>query len=346
MYEQFVRDPDSVGDQWQEFFADYKATAPSVAAAAASSPAVRAVAAAHRAPAEADEELPAPPPDARAAASNGTGAERPEARSRAEACRRARGRQADPWRRRGDRAQHGGEPRGSDRHQLPQRAGEAARGEPQGHQRVPRPLGPGQDQLHAPDRVGGRAGDRRCGPGDEERLPGRRRRQAPARRQRSRQHGARRRCREEGRQSHAAHADHPRCRHARLRRFPRVVRRTDPQGEEQQADRRGLHGRERVAHEPRHDRHGAVGPTADAGPGSDRRCRLDRLPGRVRGSRPIEPRRHGPEQDGHGHLHLRPPHHPGRRIGSVPQAGQGVAARRARVLRRHLPQPRPARTRR
>ncbi len=67
MYEQFVRDPESVGDQWQEFFADYKATAPSVAAAAASSAAVRAVAAAHRAPADAEDELPAPPPDARAA---------------------------------------------------------------------------------------------------------------------------------------------------------------------------------------------------------------------------------------------------------------------------------------
>jgi len=68
MYEQFVRDPDSVGDQWQEFFADYKATAPSLAAEAASSAAVRAVAAAHRAPAEAEDELPAPPPEARAAA--------------------------------------------------------------------------------------------------------------------------------------------------------------------------------------------------------------------------------------------------------------------------------------
>ena len=54
MYEKFVHDPGSVGDQWQEFFADYRATAPSVAAAAAASPAVRAVAQAHRAPSEAD----------------------------------------------------------------------------------------------------------------------------------------------------------------------------------------------------------------------------------------------------------------------------------------------------
>ncbi len=67
MYEQFVRDPNSVGDQWQEFFADYKATAPSVAAAAASSAAVRAVAAAHRPTEEAHDELPAPSSDALAA---------------------------------------------------------------------------------------------------------------------------------------------------------------------------------------------------------------------------------------------------------------------------------------
>jgi len=65
MYEEFVRDPDSVSDQWQEFFADYKATAPSIAAAAASSPAVRAVAEAHLAVPE--EALPAPAPEERAA---------------------------------------------------------------------------------------------------------------------------------------------------------------------------------------------------------------------------------------------------------------------------------------
>ncbi|MFN3254073.1 MAG: multifunctional oxoglutarate decarboxylase/oxoglutarate dehydrogenase thiamine pyrophosphate-binding subunit/dihydrolipoyllysine-residue succinyltransferase subunit [Ilumatobacter sp.] len=56
MYEKFVHDPDSVGDQWQEFFADYKSGAPSVAAAAAASPKVRAISAGH-APVE---ELPAP----------------------------------------------------------------------------------------------------------------------------------------------------------------------------------------------------------------------------------------------------------------------------------------------
>ena len=48
MYEQFVADPASVSESWQEFFADYQSQAPSVAAAAATSPAVQAVAEAHR----------------------------------------------------------------------------------------------------------------------------------------------------------------------------------------------------------------------------------------------------------------------------------------------------------
>jgi 2-oxoglutarate decarboxylase len=43
MYEQFVRDPSSVSDSWQEFFADYHSQTPSVAAAAAASTEVRAV---------------------------------------------------------------------------------------------------------------------------------------------------------------------------------------------------------------------------------------------------------------------------------------------------------------
>ncbi len=49
MYEQFVGDPASVSESWQEFFADYRSQAPGVAAAAATSPAVQAVAQAHRA---------------------------------------------------------------------------------------------------------------------------------------------------------------------------------------------------------------------------------------------------------------------------------------------------------
>ena len=60
MYERFVHDPGSVGEQWQEFFADYKTTAPSVAAAAAASPEVRAVEAAYRPPSDGSGDLPKP----------------------------------------------------------------------------------------------------------------------------------------------------------------------------------------------------------------------------------------------------------------------------------------------
>ena len=42
MYEQFGADPASVGESWREFFADYRSQAPSVGAAAATSPAVQA----------------------------------------------------------------------------------------------------------------------------------------------------------------------------------------------------------------------------------------------------------------------------------------------------------------
>ena len=78
MYEKFVHDPDSVGAQWQEFFADYRSGAPSVARAAAASPEVRRIAAEHGAAGAngADDDaaatgsdaadLPAPQPESKA----------------------------------------------------------------------------------------------------------------------------------------------------------------------------------------------------------------------------------------------------------------------------------------
>ena len=47
MYERFVADPRAVSESWQEFFADYHSQAPSVAAAAAASPQVKANAEVH-----------------------------------------------------------------------------------------------------------------------------------------------------------------------------------------------------------------------------------------------------------------------------------------------------------
>ncbi len=50
MYEQFVRDPNSVSESWQEFFADYRSQAPATAAAAAASTKVQEIAVGHGAP--------------------------------------------------------------------------------------------------------------------------------------------------------------------------------------------------------------------------------------------------------------------------------------------------------
>ena len=45
----------------------------------------------------------------------------------------------------------------------------------------------------------------------------------------------------------------------------------------------------------------------------------------------------GVSQGHDAHVDLRPPHHPGRRVGPVPQARARAAARRGRLLRRRLP---------
>jgi 2-oxoglutarate decarboxylase len=62
MYEQFVHDPDSVSDSWQEFFADYRSQTPAVAAAAAASPQVREIAVGHGAPPPMVSRAPSPAP--------------------------------------------------------------------------------------------------------------------------------------------------------------------------------------------------------------------------------------------------------------------------------------------
>ena len=228
MYEQFVHDPNSVSDSWQEFFADYRSQTPAARRGRrrlAPHPRDR-----RRPRLGASGRRPSPhrcPPPPRRRPRPATGA----------AARRARTRtgQADPWRRRGHRRQHGTQPRGPHRHQLPQRAGQAARGQPQGDQRVPRAHGADEGQLHPPDRLRHRPRHRRRGAGDEEHVPRGCRRQAAPRRQRARQHGPRRRRVEGRRQPHARRARGPRRRHARLRRLPHRVRGDHPQGQEQQA---------------------------------------------------------------------------------------------------------------
>jgi multifunctional 2-oxoglutarate metabolism enzyme len=62
-----------------------------------------------------------------------------------------------------------------------------------------------------------------------------------------------------------------------------------------------------------------------------------RLPRRVRGCRPFQPVVDRCEQGRHDHEHLRPPHHPGRRVGALPEAHPRAAARRAPLLPGDLP---------
>ena len=49
-------------------------------------------------------------------------------------------------------------------------------------------------------------------------------------------------------------------------------------------------------------------------------CRQHRLPGRIRRLRPPQPELARRQQGRHRHQHLRPSHHPGSRVGSLPQA--------------------------
>ena len=343
MYEQFVDDPASVSESWREFFADYHSQAPSVAAAAATSPAVQAVVEAHRPPSDETHTngngasaAPAAAPRSGTCPGSGSGA-RSGRGVEGHGCPGRRARLADPRRRRRDRTQHGGQPRGPDGDQLPQRAGQAARGQPQGDQRLPVPHRPDQDQLHPPDRLGHRPRHRRCGAGDEEHLRAGRRRQAPPRRARARQHEPGGRQGEARREPHAARARDPRLRHARLQRLPRRVRGDHPQGQHQQADRRRLPGCEHQPHQPRRHRHRPVGPAPDARPGCHRRRRQHRLPSRVRRFRSPQPELDRRQQGRHDHHHLRPPHHPGCRVRPLPEARARAAARRTRLLRGRLP---------
>ncbi len=114
MYEQFRANPSSVSESWREFFADYKPGAVTVAPVPTPAPAP--------APAAAAATAPAPAPAAAA----------PTTEPAAEP--------GDPIRgaRRGDRLEHAGQLGRAHRHELPGRARQAARSQPQRDQRLPR----------------------------------------------------------------------------------------------------------------------------------------------------------------------------------------------------------------
>ena len=103
-----------------------------------------------------------------------------------------------------------------------------------------------------------------------------------------------------------------------------------------QPDRGRLRRHHHHADQPGHHRHQPLGAAADAGPGRDHRRGLDGLPARVPGLRPrqalADERVEGDDAD----LDVRPPGDPGRAVGAVPGPAACPAARRGRLLRRHL----------
>jgi 2-oxoglutarate dehydrogenase E1 component len=101
---------------------------------------------------------------------------------------------------------------------------------------------------------------------------------------------------------------------------------------DEQPRRRRPHRREHLAHEPGRHRHDRLGPAAHDRPGHDRRDGLDRLPRRPGQRRRDDRRREGHDDD----LDVRPPDHPGGRVGALPPARRGVPAGRARLLRGRL----------
>ncbi len=79
-----------------------------------------------------------------------------------------------------------------------------------------------------------------------------------------------------------------------------------------------------------------------AGPGRHRRDRHPRLPGRVQVDGPAHAGAPRHQQGDDGDVHLRPPHHPGRRVGPLPRPHGRAAQGRGRLLRPRLRGPRPA----
>ena len=132
----------------------------------------------------------------------------------------------------------------------------------------------------------------------------------------------------------------------RLRRLPLQLRRADREDAREQAHRRRLPGHQHLPHQPGRDRHRRLGAAAAERPERDHRHRLDRLPAgvaaRLAGKAEAARRLEGDDAD----LDLRPPGHPGGRVGRLPAPGRAAAAGRGRLLRGGRRRPRHRRRRR
>ena len=312
MYDRFLADPDSVSDSWREFFADYR-PAP----------------------------VPAPQPQTPAPAVTNEpqpGATVPVGRRPGSGTGRGGGdRGGHPAARCGlaHRGQHGSQPDRAHGDQRADGAGPPPRGQPPDPEQPAGPDHGGEGQLHPHHRVRGRPRPARRAR-TERGLRGRWRRQGKAGRHppQARGAGPRRRPGEERREPHAARAVHQGRRHARLPLLRPGLRGPHPQDPHQQNRPRRLRRHDRVPDQPRDARHGAVRAAPDARPGRHHRGRGARLSGRVRGGGPSRAGPARPGQGRHDHLHLRPSHHSGRRVGPVPGPGGCSSHGRRRVLRR------------
>ncbi|CAA9463773.1 MAG: 2-oxoglutarate dehydrogenase E1 component, partial [uncultured Solirubrobacteraceae bacterium] len=189
--------------------------------------------------------------------------------------------------------------------------------------------------LHPPDRLRDRACGERGDAGDGP-PPREDRRAAPRGRRRARRARHRRRRRSSRRQPHAPGAGHPRRRPAVVHAVPGPLRRPRRPYARRRPECRRAARSQRHPDQSGRSGHRGVGAAADARTGDHRRDRSDRLPARPRAGRRAARRREGDDD----HLHLRPPRHPGRRVGGLPRRGGGVPAGRPRLLRADLPRPR------
>ena len=219
----------------------------------------------------------------------------------------------------GPRREHGRVPQRPHRDKRAHGSGQAHDRQPDRGQQPHGPHARRQGELHAPHRVGDHPDAQ--GVPEPERLLRRGRRQALGGRAGAHQSRHRDRPAQARRHARADGPQHQTRRHPDVRRVPRLVRGPHLPHSRRQAHRSGLPGHDDLAHQPGWHRHGSLRPAPHEGPGLHRRRRRARISRRVPGLEREDPRRAGHRQDDHPHEHVRPPRHPGRRLGRVPQEG-------------------------
>ena len=325
MYEQYLADPPSVSESWREFFADYRPDEPAHAGRGHGPGRHRGTRAAPAAPA---------PPPAAATAAPAAG-RRPAPEPAAEA-------PGEPLRGAAARIVANMEasldvPTATSFREVPAKLLEVNRTR---HQRLPGPHPRRQGQLHPPHRLRRGAGHRRRRAGDERAPSSRTADGKPARRPpRARRPGPRRRRGEVRR--HAARCWCPCIKDADTLDFRGLL---DAPTRTSSARSAPTSSRPTTSPAPRSrlTNPGTIGtvqsvPRLMPGQGVIVGVGAIDYPAEYQGADPRHAGRPRRVEGHHDHLHLRPPHHPGRRVGAVPQAGPRAAARRGRLLRRHLP---------